>query len=100
MSDPIFIEGNTMNGDFYIRYSVPLVKNFITTHPLGKKAIFWPGLATAHYKTSVTQKLKELKIPTVARAYNPPAAPQIRPIERLWSHLKQAVYEARRRLGG
>ena len=93
MSDPVFVEGNAMNGDFYEKNCVPLVKKFIATHHRGKEVIFWPDLATAHYKTSVTQKLKELKIPTVARAHNPPAAPQIRPIERLWSHLKQAVYE-------
>ena len=55
--------------------------------------IFWPDLATAHYKASVTKKLKDLKIPKVARAHNPPAASQIRPIERFWSQLKQAVYK-------
>ncbi|KAF0294824.1 putative serine/threonine-protein kinase PkwA [Amphibalanus amphitrite] len=93
MSEPVFVEGNAMNGDFYEKNCIPIVKKFITTHHRGKKVIFWPDLATAHYKTSVTKKLKELKIPTVARAHNPPAAPQIRPIERLWSHLKQAVYE-------
>ena len=93
MSDPVFVEKSAMNGELYEKKCVPLVDKFIKTHHRGKNVIFWPDLATAHYKTSVTDKLEELKIPTVARADNPPAAPQIRPIERFWSQLKQAVYK-------
>lgn len=93
MSDPIFLEKNAMNGDFYEKKCIPMVNKFIKTHHRGKDVIFWPDLATAHYKASVTKRLEELKIPTVAREHNPPAAPQIRPIERFWSQLKQAVYK-------
>ena len=48
MSDPVFVEGNAMNGDFYEKNCVPLVKKFITTHHRGKKVIFRADLATAH----------------------------------------------------
>ena len=93
MSDPVFVEKSAMNGEIYEKKCVPLVQKFVKTHHSGKNVIFRPDLATAHYKGSVVKKLKELKIPTVARADNPPAAPQIRPIEQFWSQLKQAVYK-------
>lgn len=93
MSDPLFLEQDAMNGDIYENKCIPLVNKFIKTHHRDKNVIFWPDLATAHYKKSVTKKLEDLKIPTVARAHNPPAAPQIRPIEHFWSQLKQAVYK-------
>ena len=75
-----------------IKKCVPFVQKLAKTHHSGKN-IFWPNLVAVHYKGSVMKKLKELKIPTVARADNPPAAPQIRPTEQFWSQLKQAVYK-------
>ena len=55
--------------------------------------IFWPILASAHYARSTQQLLGELSIPFVPKNQNPPNAPQSRPIERFWAHLKYRVYE-------
>ena len=37
-------------------------------------------------------ELDRLKIPVIARADNPPAVPQFRPIEQFWALLKAEVY--------
>ena len=43
-------------------------------------------------KKTSSKTLEELRIPVVAKEDNPPATPQIRPIERLWALLKSRVY--------
>lgn len=54
--------------------------------------IFWPDLAPAHYQKDVLKTLSEMKISFVKKGDNPPATPQLRPIEHLWTLLKSRVY--------
>ena len=55
--------------------------------------VFWPDLARVHYAKSTVELLDELGILLLPKDQNPPAAPQIRPIELFRSHLKSRVYE-------
>lgn len=55
--------------------------------------IFWPDLASSHYAKKTLETLNELGIPVVPKDQNLPAAPEIRPIERFWRHLKVKVYK-------
>jgi len=66
---------------------------FIRNHYRGRKFIFWPDLAKAHYSNVVQNKLQQERINFVSREDNPPNVPQARPIETLWAHLAQKVYE-------
>ncbi len=66
---------------------------FIRNHYRGRKFIFWPDLAKAHYWNIVQNKLQQERINFVSREDNPPNVPQARRIETLWAHLAQKVYE-------
>ena len=54
--------------------------------------IFWPDLATCHYANVNQVWMKEQDLYFIAKEDNPPATPQIRPIEQFWSMLKNKVY--------
>ena len=56
------------------------------------QVIFWPDLATCHYANVNQAWLKEQGLYYISKDDNPPACPQIRPIEQFWSMLKQKVY--------
>jgi transposase len=69
-----------------------LVPFLSTAYPSGHY-IFWPDLASCHYASATLEWLNNNKIPFLPKEKNPPCAPQIRPIERFWAHLKLKVYE-------
>lgn len=54
--------------------------------------LFWPDLASAHYAKATIDLLKARNINFVPKDANPPAVPQIRPVEKFWGLLKQKVY--------
>lgn len=56
------------------------------------KYIFWPDNASAHYAAETLEVYEENNIRYLDLNLNPPAMPQIRPIEIFWAHLKQKVY--------
>ncbi len=66
---------------------------FINTHHADGNYLFWPDLASSHYATTVTDYFKAHNIKFVQKADNPPAVPEVRPIEDFWSILKGKVYE-------
>ncbi|CAF3533775.1 unnamed protein product [Rotaria socialis] len=66
---------------------------FIEKHHKNDNYVFWPDKASAHYATSVLNRLKEKNVPIVHKLDNPPNVPQARPIETVWSLLEQKVYE-------
>ena len=55
--------------------------------------VFWPDLASAHYANATQNLMKDLGITFVPKDQNPPAAPEVRPIEKFWQHLKSRVYK-------
>ena len=69
-----------------------MLKRFIEEKHRGCKVVHWPDLAPAHYDKSVLDELKRQKIPFVPKESNPPAVPQIRPIEEFFGILKDMVY--------
>jgi hypothetical protein len=66
---------------------------FIEKHHKNDEYVFWPDKASAHYATSVLDRLKEKNVPIVPKLDNPPNVPQARPIEAVWSILERKVYE-------
>jgi transposase len=83
-----------LNSEIYIseclnKHLLPFLKE---NYPSGH-FLFWPDLASCHYSRATLSWLREQKIPFVEKENNPPCAPQIRPIERFWAHLKEKVYE-------
>lgn len=66
---------------------------FIDMYHLKKKVLFWPDLASSHYSNAVTSYLDEKDIRFVDKNCNPQNCPQARPIETLWSILKNMVYD-------
>ena len=55
--------------------------------------VFWPDLVSAHYANATQNLTKNLGITFVPKDQNPPAAPEVRPIEKFWQHLKSRVYK-------
>lgn len=66
---------------------------FIENHHHKDKVLFWPDLASSHYSNTVTRYLDENNVHFVKRHFNPQNCPQSRPIETLWSLLKNLVYD-------
>ena len=92
VSQPFFLQCGSMDAHIYRTNCLPKLQDFIKDNYRGKKVIFWPDLAPAHYQRDVLETLTAMKIPFVAKEDNPPASPQLRPIERLWALLKSRVY--------
>ena len=66
---------------------------FIDKYHQNGNCLFWPDLASAHYSKSVQERLNEKNVPFVIPKDNPPNAPQVRPIETVWTLLERNVYE-------
>ena len=66
---------------------------FIRAYHLNDKVLFWPDLASSHYSNMVTSYLDQNNIQFVDRHFNPQNCPQTRPIETVWSILKNMVYD-------
>ena len=62
---------------------------FIKSHHNKEKVLFWPDLASSHYGHDVLQYLNQNDVQFVDKEFNP----QARPIETLWSILKNMVYD-------
>ncbi len=93
ISQPFFLESGHMNSATYSSECIQkrLVK-FIRNHHSGEEIIFWPDLATIHYSRQTLNLLHKLNIKVVPKDINPPSVPQLRPIEQLWSIIKQRTY--------
>jgi transposase len=83
------INGSTYFNECIVKRLMP----FINKHHLKEKVLFWPDLASSHYSKIVTRYLDENNVEFVDRQFNPQNCPQARPIETLWSLLKNMVYD-------
>ena len=88
----IFEERTFMDTSLYIAIISTYLILFLEEYHSDGKFIFWPDLAPSHYASATLAKLDDLGIPYAPKNENPPAAPEIRPIERFWAHLKAKVY--------
>ncbi len=66
---------------------------FINDYHDKDKVLFWPDLVSSHYSNTVRQYLDQNGIQFVNRNFIPQNCPQARPIETLWSILKDMVYD-------
>ena len=66
---------------------------FIKSHHNKEKVLFWPDLASSHYGHDVLQYLNQNDVQFVDKEFNLQNCPQARPIETLWSILKNMVYD-------
>ena len=63
VSDPYFVQKNSLNGKIYREECIPLLKKFIDDKHKRCKVVHWPDLAPAHYDKSVLEKLKKTLFP-------------------------------------
>ena len=88
---------DTFDGDMYRTKCLPKVCKYLDFHYGSRTdAIFWPDLATSHYSNKSQEHMKSLGLNFVPKSQNPPACPQIRPVENFFGDLKQKVYEGNR----
>ncbi|CAM4826299.1 unnamed protein product, partial [Rotaria magnacalcarata] len=66
---------------------------FVTSYHNKEKVLFWPDLASSHYGNNVLQYLDQNDAQFVDNKFSPQNCPQARPIETLWSILKNMVYD-------
>jgi hypothetical protein len=95
LSQPYIVQtkGFAINSNIYVNECikgklVPFIKKCYSDN----NYIFWPDLASCHYARDTIAAFNELKIRYVPKGENPPNVPQLRKIERFWSHLKRNVY--------
>ena len=75
-------EHQTMTSDIYTKQCFTRVLNFIVSHYESREdVVFWPDLATSQYAAILQEYMKDNNLSYVPKYSNPPAAPQIRPIQ-------------------
>src|SRR5579883_1551442 len=83
-----------VNRDIYIKECInKRLVPFIKKHHSDGNYIFLPDLAPAHYAIDTQNAMNRLNIKFVPKYLNPPAVPQLRPIESFWAIYKRAIYE-------
>ena len=83
-----------MDGALYREKALSRLIKFIDkNYDSRDQVLFWPDLATCHYKKENLDFLRDNGIAFVEKIDNPPNAPQIRPIENYWGILKIKVYK-------
>ena len=79
---------------FYKKWMVEeMLQPFLETHYPDRDYVFWPDNASSHYAEETQEVFRAHHINFVELDSNPPAMPQLRPIEVFWAHLKGKVYE-------
>lgn len=85
-----FVTTGTVNGQVYQKECLqkrllPLLRSH------NGPTIFWPDLASCHYSKDVLEWYKAKEVNFVPKDLNPPNAPELRPIEKYWAIMKQAL---------
>ena len=95
ISTPFFAKQQpTINETTYLNECIiKRLMPFINNHHSKDNVLFWPDLASSHYSNSVTRYFDQNGIQFVSKNFNPQNCPQSRPIETLWSILKNMVYD-------
>ena len=88
ISTPYFVpSGLAVKQNVYLKECIiKRLMPFIKKHLLEGNFVFWPDLASAYYA-------KSKNITFVQKADNPPAVPELRPVENFWSILKGIVHK-------
>ena len=77
----------------WLRQLSRLIKFIDEKYDSWDQVLFWPDLATCHYKKENLDFLRDNGIAFVEKIDNPPNAPQIRPFENYLGILKMKVYD-------
>lgn len=88
VSEP-FVSTGTINGDVYLeeclkKRLIPFIKKY---HNL-ENVLFWPDMASSHYRKDVIDWLEKEGVDFVRKSENAPNVPQARPIEKFWALCK------------
>ena len=83
-------DNRTINGQVYIKeclqkHLLPLLMSH------NGSTLFWPDLVSCHYSKDVLEWYKANEIDFVPKDFNPPKAQELRPIEKYWAIMKQAL---------
>ena len=99
-SDPFFVPANcAVNSELYRSECIQKkLVPFISTNYKNHRYLFWPDGASCHYAADTIKILEKNGIEYVKKDQNPPNVPQLRCIEKFWSHLKQKVYHGKQRI--
>jgi transposase len=95
ISSPFFAkQKQAINQDTYLEEcTVKRLMPFIESYHDKEKVLFWPDLVASQYSKILTQYLDQNGVQFVAKEFNPQNCPHARPIETLWSILKNMVYD-------
>lgn len=85
-----FISSTSMNGEIYLKQCIQkLLLPLIMAHNV--PVLFWPNLATCHYTKNSVEWYRTNNMDLVEKIENPPNCPELRPIEKYWSLMKQKL---------
>lgn len=91
-SEPFFLDMKmAMDAENYTKILKKNLLPFIAKmkrRAKGKKPNFWRDLASSHCADETKKFYNDHKISYISQSTNPPALPQVRPIERVWARLK------------
>lgn len=86
-------KGESINKTSYLNILRKHLPTLIDGDNNGRKFIFWPDKASAHYAKEVVEEISEnFNCVFIPRDCNPTNAPQLRPIEDFWAILKAKVF--------
>uniref|UniRef100_A0AC35TPZ9 DDE_3 domain-containing protein n=1 Tax=Rhabditophanes sp. KR3021 TaxID=114890 RepID=A0AC35TPZ9_9BILA len=83
-----FVTDKSMNWQVYLVCLRQFLFPFIRKHQTGTPVLFWPDMATCHYKKEVLDELRAKNINFVEKIDNAPAVPHLQPIEKFWALCK------------
>lgn len=70
------------SGDVYKKKCLPRLDRFIKSLGDRENTIFWPDMASCHYRADVIEDLRKRKIEVVSKVDNLPNCPIVRPVEK------------------
>jgi transposase len=96
ISQPFIVKSKSesINGEVYKNECLTTrLLRFINDYHSDGNYLFWPDLATAHYKKENVVWMEQ-NVNFVVKDVNPPNVPKARPIEDFWGNLTQKVYDS------
>ncbi|XP_065080411.1 uncharacterized protein LOC135703217 [Ochlerotatus camptorhynchus] len=84
-----FVTTGTVNGEIYQEYLQKRLLPLLKLHE--GPTIFWPDLASYHYSNVVLERYEANGVTFAPKDMNRPNAPKLRPIEKYWAIMKQAL---------
>lgn len=90
VTNPVIIDGETMDGNLYLWCLNEVLIPFITANYDLDNIMFWPDMASCHYRSDITEYSDLIWLKYVTKAENARNCPQVRPLELFWAICKDA----------